>query len=36
MLDEDLSTEQLRGMLKLRRAEIEAQLRAEEARLTQG
>ena len=35
MLDEELSTEQLRGMLKLRRAEIEAQLRAEEARLTQ-
>lgn len=35
MLDEDLSTEQLRGMLKLRRAEIEAQLWAEEARLAQ-
>ncbi len=35
MLDEELSTEQLRGMLKLRRAEIEAQLRAEEVRLAQ-
>lgn len=35
MLDEDLSTEQMVGMLKLRRAEIQQRLREEEARLTQ-
>jgi DNA-binding transcriptional MerR regulator len=35
MLDEDLSTEQIRGMLKLRRAELRQHLRAEEARLAQ-
>lgn len=35
MQDDDLTTEQLRGMLKLRRAEIEQQLRTEEQRLAQ-
>jgi len=35
MLDDGLSTEQMRGMLKLRRAEIRQQLAAEEARLAQ-
>lgn len=35
MLDEELSTEHMQGMLKLRRAEIQEQLRQEELRLTQ-
>jgi DNA-binding transcriptional MerR regulator len=35
MLDDDLSTEQMRGMLKLRRAEIWQQLSTEESRLSQ-
>jgi DNA-binding transcriptional MerR regulator len=33
LLDEDLPAEQMRGMLKLRRAEIEQQLQAEQTRL---
>jgi DNA-binding transcriptional MerR regulator len=33
LLDDDLSLEQLRGMLKLRRAEIEQQVRLEQTRL---
>jgi DNA-binding transcriptional MerR regulator len=35
LLDEDLSTEQIRGMLKLRQAEIRQQLRREETKLVQ-
>src|SRR5512134_1184105 len=33
MLDEDLSTDQLLGMLKLKRSEVEQQMQEEQARL---
>jgi DNA-binding transcriptional MerR regulator len=35
MLDEQVSAEQLRGMLRLRRAELQAQIAADTSRLTQ-